>query len=153
MPLPMSSISLVFSVCLQFSPTPPPCSLRHSLCSSEVLGFSRSRWRHLHQLKIWPPDGTTCITYKFGQKVAPHALVVYLVTRYYHLYWLQIWPPSGATCISCKFGQQMAPLALVTNLATRWRHLHWLQIWPPDGTTCFSWLHQLESSSVETLSV
>ena len=44
----------------------------------------------------------------------------------------------------------MAPLALVPNLATRWRHLHWLQIWPPDGTTCISWLHQLESSSVET---
>ena len=44
----------------------------------------------------------------------------------------------------------MAPLALVQNLATRWRILHWLQIWPPDDTTCISWLHQIESSSVET---
>ena len=58
----------------------------------------------------------------------------------------------------------MAPLVLVPNLATRWRHLHWLQIWPPDGATCIrckfghqmtplafnSWLHQIESSSVET---
>ena len=44
----------------------------------------------------------------------------------------------------------MAPLALVPNLATRWCHLHWLQIWPPDDTTCISWLHQIESSSVET---
>ena len=79
-------------------------------------------WRHLHILQIWPPDGATCITCKYGQQMAPFTLVANLASRWRHLHKLQIWPPDGATCISCKYGHQMAPLAWVANLATRWRH-------------------------------
>ena len=25
-----------------------------------------TRWCHLHWLQIWPPDGPTCMSYKFG---------------------------------------------------------------------------------------
>ena len=28
-------------------------------------------WRHLHLLQIWLPDGTTCISSKFGHQMAP----------------------------------------------------------------------------------
>ena len=74
-----------------------------------------TRWRHLHKLQIWPPDGATCISCKFGHQMALLALFANLATRWSHLHKLQIWPPDGTTCISCKFGHQMAPLALVAN--------------------------------------
>ena len=104
-------------------------------------------------LLAWPRDGTTCISCKFGDQMAPLALVANLTTRWCHLHYLQIWPPDGATCITCKFDHQMVPLALVANLTTRWGHLYklhiiylatkWhnlncLQSWPPDGATCIS---------------
>ena len=108
-------------------------------------------WTKFTDHIAWSPNGTTCSSCKFGHQMAPLALFTNLATRWRQLHQFQIWPPDGATCIGCKFGHQMAPHALVANLATRWRHLHWLQIWPPDGTTCISWLHQLESSSVETV--
>ena len=60
-----------------------------------------TRWRHLHELQLWPPDGATCITH---QKFATYA-------------------------ISCKFDHQMAPLALVANLANIWHNLDWFKIW------------------------
>ena len=90
-----------------------------------------TRWRHLHWLRIWPPDGTTCIDSKVGHQVASLTLVN---TRWPHLH-------------SCKFDHQMALLALVAKLATRWRHLLELKNWPPDGATCISckFSHQLES--------
>ena len=83
-----------------------------------------TRWHDLQSLKIWPPDGTTCISCKFGHQMAPLALVANMATRWRHLQWLQIWPPDGTTCTNCKFGHQMAPFALVAKLATRWHHLH-----------------------------
>ena len=48
-------------------------------------------WHHLHQLKIWPPDGATYISCKICHQMAPLALVTKLAT-------------DGATYISCKFG-------------------------------------------------
>ena len=59
-----------------------------------------TKWHHLHKLQIWPPDGATCICYKFGHQMAPLTLVTNLVTRWRHLHQLQIWPPDGTTCIS-----------------------------------------------------
>ena len=32
-----------------------------------------TRWRHLHYLQIWPPDGATCVSCKFGHQMAPLA--------------------------------------------------------------------------------
>ena len=98
-----------------------------------------TRWHHLHELKYWPPDGATCISYmnwQIGHQMAPLALVSNLATRWHHLHLLQIRPPDGATYFSCKFSHQMAPLALVANLVTRWHHLHWFQSWPPGNVTC-----------------
>ena len=94
-----------------------------------------TRWRHLHWLQIWLPDGATCIGCKFGHQMAPLALVTNLATRWRHLHWLQIWPPDGTTCISCKFGHQMAQLASVQNLVISWRYLHCFQSCPPDCGT------------------
>ena len=45
-----------------------------------------TRCHHLHYLEIWQPGGTTCISYKFGQQVTPHALVKSLANRWRHLY-------------------------------------------------------------------
>ena len=63
---------------------------------------------YLHWLKIWPPDGATCISCKFGHQMAPLALFI------------KIWLLDGTTWISSKFGHQMAPLAsLVLHNMTR----------------------------------
>ena len=43
-----------------------------------------TRWRHLHWLRIWPPDGTTCINSKVGHKVTSHALPHCLGLPYWH---------------------------------------------------------------------
>ena len=114
------------------------------------------RWRHLHHLQIWSPDGATCISCRFGHKMVPLALVPHLATRWHHLHYLQIWPPDGTTCISCKFGHQMAQLGLVQNLVIRWRHLHCLQSCPPGCITCIAtlpWIALLALSvSIELVS-
>ena len=43
-------------------------------------------WRHLHYLQIWPPDGATCISCKYGHQMAPLALVANLATIWHHLH-------------------------------------------------------------------
>ena len=43
-----------------------------------------TRWRHLHKLQIWPPDGTTCISSKFVHQMALLALALKLTTRLHH---------------------------------------------------------------------
>ena len=45
-----------------------------------------TRWHHLHYLQIWPPDGATCISSKFGHQMAPPALVTNLLTSFSHLH-------------------------------------------------------------------
>ena len=45
-----------------------------------------TRWCHLHQLQIWPPDSATCISCKFCHQMAPLALVANLATRWRHLH-------------------------------------------------------------------
>ena len=44
-----------------------------------------TRWRHLYQLEIWPPGGTTSISYRFTHQVAPLALVRILATRLHRI--------------------------------------------------------------------
>ena len=56
-----------------------------------------TRWSHLHMLQIWPPDGTTCISCKFGHQMA---LVQNLVISWRHLHCFQSWPPDCVTCIA-----------------------------------------------------
>ena len=92
---------------------------------------------HSISTTIWPPGGTTCISWKFSHQVTPLAIVGNLATRTRNLNYLKIWPPggticiswkfwppSGSTCISWKFGDQVVSLVLVINLATRWHHLY-----------------------------
>ena len=57
-----------------------------------------TRWRHLHELQIWPQDGTTCISCNIDHQMAPLALVANLPTRWRYLHCFQSWPPD---CISC----------------------------------------------------
>ena len=45
-----------------------------------------TRWRHLHELKNWPPDGATGISSKFGHQMASLALVPKLATRLPHMH-------------------------------------------------------------------
>ena len=59
-----------------------------------------TRWRHLHYLQIWPPDGATCISCKFGHQMAQLGLVQNFVIRWRHLHCLQNWPPGCVTCIA-----------------------------------------------------
>ena len=68
---------------------------------------------HLNWLQIWPPDGATCIDYKFSLQVALLASAAFLAIRWCHLS-VENWPPSGV---------------LVQNLVIRWRNLHWFQSW------------------------
>ena len=41
-----------------------------------------TRWHHLHELQIWPPDGATCISRKFAHQIA----LLVLTTRLHYLY-------------------------------------------------------------------
>ena len=107
-------------------------------------------WHLLHLLQIWPPDGATCNSCKFGHQMAPLALDTNLATRWHHLHQLQIWPSDGATCIvtkapdgvtcfSSKFGHQLiAQLVLVAYLATEWHNLDWFKIWSSGGAIFIS---------------
>ena len=70
---------------IKFSNTMTPLAL--------VTNFA-TRWRHLHKLQIWQPDGATCISCKFGNHMATLALFPNLATRWHHLHWLQIWLPD-----------------------------------------------------------
>ena len=45
-----------------------------------------TRWRYLNCLSTWPPDGTTCISCRFGQQLALLELVTSLVTKWCHLH-------------------------------------------------------------------
>ena len=81
-----------------------------------------TRWSHMHWLQIWPPNGTTCISSKFGHHMAPLTLVANLATRWRHLHWLQIWPPDGTTCIVSKVGHQIALLVLLHCLGLPYWH-------------------------------
>ena len=47
-----------------------------------------TRWRNLHWLQIWPPDGAMCIGCKIGHQMALLALVLRLATRWGYLHWL-----------------------------------------------------------------
>ena len=48
-----------------------------------------TRWRHLHYLQIWPPDGDICISCKIAHQMTPLAL-------------------GGIICIVCNGGHQLA---------------------------------------------
>ena len=110
-------------------------NIGHQMAQFALVPNLAIRWSHMHWLQIWPPDGTTCISFKIGHQMAPLTWVAKLATRWRHLHELKYWPPDGATCISCTVGHQMAPLALVPNLDNMKCHLHWFQFWPPDGAT------------------
>ena len=45
-----------------------------------------TKWHHLHQLQIWPPDGALSISYKFGHQIAPLALLASMANRRRHLH-------------------------------------------------------------------
>ena len=89
-----------------------------------LVAYLATRWRHLYQLQIWPPNGATCISCKFGHQMAPLALVANSGTRWLHLHQQKIWPTDGTTCIGSKFGHHLAPFALFANLATSLHNLH-----------------------------
>ena len=60
-----------------------------------------TRWRYLHRMQIWPPDGATCNSCKFGHHIMPLALSNCLVLpRSRHLHYVPIWPPSSVSCIA-----------------------------------------------------
>ena len=85
-----------------------PANKKNAICIGSKFGHQvaplalfanlTTRWRHLHELQIWPPDGATCISYNFDRQMAPLALVANLPTRWHHLHCFQSWP---ADCISC----------------------------------------------------
>ena len=108
------------------------------------------RWHHLHKLKIWPPEGTTCISTTNSSKcchqLAAIAFVDKLTTRRHLLYCLQIWPPNGATWISSKFYHHLAPFELTANLVTRRRRLqqsHAVSLSLPHCLELPNWHYQL----------
>ena len=65
-----------------------------------------TRWRHLHSLQIWPPDGAICISCKFGHQMAPLAVLAILTTRWHHLHRLELFRKfirfSNGKCPSCQ---------------------------------------------------
>ena len=87
-------------------------------------------------MRIWPPDGATCITCKYGQQMAPFTLVANLASRWRHLHKLQIWPPDGTTCIDSKVGHQVMSHALPHCLGLPYWHYQ---------LVLSLYLHQLES--------
>ena len=43
----------------------------NNMASLTLVANLVTRWRHLHKLQIWPPDGATFISCKFGHQMAP----------------------------------------------------------------------------------
>ena len=74
--------------------------LGNNMSSLTLVANLVTRWRHLHQLQIWPPHGATYFSCKFSHQMAPLALVANLATRWHHLHWFQSWPPGNVTCIA-----------------------------------------------------
>ena len=56
----------------------------HQMAPPALVSNLATRWRHLHKLQIWPPDGTTCITYKFSYQAESLALPHCLGLPYWH---------------------------------------------------------------------
>ena len=52
----------------------------------ELVLILATRWRYLNCLLKWQPDGTTCISCRFGQQLALLELVTSLVTKWCHLH-------------------------------------------------------------------
>ena len=49
-----------------------------------LVPYLATKWHHLHQLQIWPPDCATCISCKLDYQMAPLALVANLTTRWHN---------------------------------------------------------------------
>ena len=47
--------------------------LRNNMALLTLVANLATIWRHLHKLQIWPPDGTICISCKFGHQMTPLA--------------------------------------------------------------------------------
>ena len=45
--------------------------LGNKIAPLTLVAYLATRWRQLHYLQIWPPDGTTCISCKYGHQMAP----------------------------------------------------------------------------------
>ena len=58
------------------------CKFGHQMAPLALVANMATRWRHLHYLQIWPPDGVTC---KYGHQMAPLTLIANLATRWRHL--------------------------------------------------------------------
>ena len=54
---------------------------------------------HSISTTIWPPGGTTCISWKFSHQMTPLAIFGKLANRWLHFNKLKIWPSCGATFI------------------------------------------------------
>ena len=91
-------------------------------------------WRHLHYLQIWPPDGATCISCKFGHLHWRRiwSLVANLATKF------KIWSSGGATCIGSNVvhRHQVGSHALPHCLELPYWHYQLVLSW---------YLHQQES--------
>ena len=139
-----------------------------------------TRWRHLHWLQNWPPDGATYISCKFGHQMALLALVANLgkkgqsdlgpleLVANLATFHLQVdilppydassivctfWSPDGATCTDCKVGYQEAPLASVENWVPKWHNLHWFTALLPKLATSNSCIATLPWIALLALSV
>ena len=65
------------------------CKFDHQMAPLALVAKLATRWRHLHELQIWPQDGTTCISCNIDHQMAPLALVANLPTRWRYLHCFQ----------------------------------------------------------------
>ena len=49
------------------------CKFDHQMVPLALVAKLATRWRYLHELKIWPQDSTVCISCNINHKMAPLA--------------------------------------------------------------------------------
>ena len=77
---------------------------------------------------MWPPDGTSCISHRFGQQLLLLELVTCLATNWCHLHYFQFWPPGGATCMA-----KLPRIALIDIISWYWSVKSAYSLVVPDG--------------------
>ena len=70
------------------------CKFGNQMLPLVLVANLTTRWHHLHQLQICPPDGTTCISCTIDHQMAPLVFI-------------------SCIFISCIFGHQVAQFGLV----------------------------------------
>ena len=85
-----------------------------SVALLELIANLATRWRHLHGLQIWPPDGNYLHQLQSWLQGAPQASIENWVNKWNHLHSFKFCQQvtNSKTYTGSKFGHQIESLSL-----------------------------------------